>query len=220
MDDNLISPNEKHCAKKPKLHPADEYFANILEKNLNKGRNVEKKVEEDEDKLFCLSLYNEMKKVPESMRLKLKIDIYNLILEKQSAEGQQVGQMSNQHFNPYQSTLVRNQAPSSYYHQSSASHTGYTQYGYTSISHGSRPNQTPVLPPTPSPGYSTSGNCDPRSYSRGNYSQDYSASNVANQTLVLPRTPSPGSVLSPTPSSAYSTTDNSQESEIELFPLQ
>lgn len=76
-----------HQRKKLKLHPADEYFAKIIEKSLNQ-RNVAEKKEDDEDKSFCLSLVKEIKKVPEAMRLKTKIEIYNLILKNQSVSTQ------------------------------------------------------------------------------------------------------------------------------------
>lgn len=69
--------------KKIKLHPSDEHFANLIEKNLNR-RNIVKKIEDDEDKLICLSLVKKIKKVPEAMRLKIKIEIYNIILKNQS----------------------------------------------------------------------------------------------------------------------------------------
>lgn len=38
----------------------------------------------DEDHLFCLSLVNEIKKIPEDKRLKAKIDIYNIISQYQN----------------------------------------------------------------------------------------------------------------------------------------
>lgn len=78
------SPNDiRPKGKKIKLNPADEMFANILEKSLAQ-KNEPKTQEEDEDKLFCLSLYKEIKKVPESRRLKTKIEIYDLILKNQN----------------------------------------------------------------------------------------------------------------------------------------
>jgi len=61
--------------KKLKLNPTDEHFANLLEKSLAQ-KQVPEKQEDDEDKLFCLSLLKDIKKVPENKRLKLKIDIY------------------------------------------------------------------------------------------------------------------------------------------------
>lgn len=57
------NPNQQQQRKKIKLHPTDEHFANIIEKSLNHRNNSEKR-EEDEDKLFCMSLYKEIKKVP------------------------------------------------------------------------------------------------------------------------------------------------------------
>ncbi|XP_050527873.1 uncharacterized protein LOC126897967, partial [Daktulosphaira vitifoliae] len=77
--------NYQQQRKKIKLHPADEHFANVIEKSLS-SRSIPEKNEEDEDKLFCLSLYKEIKKVPEAMRLKTKIEIYNLILQKQTVQ--------------------------------------------------------------------------------------------------------------------------------------
>lgn len=61
------------------VNPIIEYIANVFEKHLA----VNKKEETDEDKLFCLSLVNEIKKVTETRRLKLKVEIYNLIIQNQ-----------------------------------------------------------------------------------------------------------------------------------------
>lgn len=61
------------------VNPAIEYIANVIGKSL-----VENKEEEtDADKLFCSSLLNEIKKVPETRRLKLKVKMYDLILKNQ-----------------------------------------------------------------------------------------------------------------------------------------
>ncbi|XP_060864621.1 uncharacterized protein LOC132940846 [Metopolophium dirhodum] len=78
------SPNniQYRSTKKLKLSPADEHFANLLERSIAQ-KQVPEKHEDDEDKLFCLSLLKNIKKVPETKRLKLKIDIYNLILQNQ-----------------------------------------------------------------------------------------------------------------------------------------
>jgi len=56
---------------KIKLHPADEHFANILEKSMAQRYVPKQKNKDDEDKLLCLSLVKEIKKVPEYKRLKL-----------------------------------------------------------------------------------------------------------------------------------------------------
>lgn len=72
------SPNDiRPKGKKIKLNPADEMFANLLKKSL--AQKSEPKTQE-EYILFCLALYKEIKKVPESERLKIKIEIYDLIL--------------------------------------------------------------------------------------------------------------------------------------------
>lgn len=99
--------------KKLKLNPADEHFANILERSLAQ-KQVPEKQEEDEDKLFCLSLWKEIKKVPESKRLKLKIDIYNLILQNQTIS-----------------------SPSTY-HSNHQYNIGYPNYGYTTSPYDTR----------------------------------------------------------------------------------
>jgi len=91
-EDSSRTPNEEGSFKIPnqqrkkiKLHPIDERFANIIEKSLNQ-RNIIEKKENDEDKLFCLSLIKEIIKIPEAMRLKTKIEIYHLILRNQSIQ--------------------------------------------------------------------------------------------------------------------------------------
>ncbi|XP_072375515.1 uncharacterized protein [Diabrotica undecimpunctata] len=81
---------ERQKTKKLKLHPADQHFANILEKSLAQRQVPDKQDEQDEDKLFCLSLFKEIKKIPENKRLKTKIDIYNLILQKQTPEPEKI----------------------------------------------------------------------------------------------------------------------------------
>ncbi|XP_042884795.1 uncharacterized protein LOC122261317 [Penaeus japonicus] len=66
--------------KKMKLNPGDLHIANILERSLL-ARQIE---ENDEDKLFCLSLYKEMKKVPEKIRLMTKIELLNVLHRAQT----------------------------------------------------------------------------------------------------------------------------------------
>lgn len=112
--------NQQQQRKKIKLPPADEHFANIIEKSLNNRNNYEKK-EDDEDKLFCMSLYNEIKKVPEAMRLKTKIDIYNLILQKQTIQQTQ---------SPSLTVLSPTNHPSTSFVQPLPRPLGYPQYTY------------------------------------------------------------------------------------------
>lgn len=89
QSNNIKRPNEDK-ANKIKFDPTDEYFIKILEKNSEIKKSMENKLDElDEDKLYCLTLSRELKKVPEKKRLKLKIEIYNLILYNQNSEVEQ-----------------------------------------------------------------------------------------------------------------------------------
>jgi len=112
--------------KKIKLHPADEHFANIIEKSLNHRNTIEKK-EDDEDKLFCLSLYKEIKKVPDAMRLKTKIEIYNLLLKNQSIQT---------HPQPSSTDISKSNHVSTSYSQQNMQRYAYPQYD--------RPNYTTI----------------------------------------------------------------------------
>ncbi|XP_049782528.1 uncharacterized protein LOC126184203 [Schistocerca cancellata] len=66
--------------KKIKLNPVDNHFSDILNKSilLREQRETEKN-NEDEDKLFCLSLYKELKKVPEHGKIRTKIQLLETI---------------------------------------------------------------------------------------------------------------------------------------------
>lgn len=192
VDDSIKSPKQKQSAKRIKLHPADEYFANIIEKNLNRTEIVQKKKkeEEDEDKLFCLSLYREIKKVPESMRLKLKIDIYNLILQKQSTQLQPLEPISKNY--PVETPSSRNYPVTSYRQQNNTNmpHSAYSQYGY---------NTNPY---------------DNHSYSQKNNIHP-PCTNVQNEAVMVVSVPAP----SPSLSSPFTNENSQDSSEIDLFDL-
>lgn len=113
-NETFKTPNEnQHTSKKKlKLNPADEHFDNILERSLAQ-KQVPEKQEDDEDKLYCLSLLKDIKKVPETKRLKLKIDIYNLILQNQT-----ISPPSRYHSLMYSQQYMQ-------------SNSGYPNYGYT-----------------------------------------------------------------------------------------
>ncbi|XP_027229943.2 uncharacterized protein [Penaeus vannamei] len=83
--------------KKLKLNPADKHFADILERNLLERRKEEEN-RNDDDRLFCLSLYKELKKVPENLRLMTKIEVLNVIHRAQtSATSRLMRQVNNPH---------------------------------------------------------------------------------------------------------------------------
>ncbi|GBP79043.1 hypothetical protein EVAR_59960_1 [Eumeta japonica] len=106
-----------------------------------KKKNLEKKEEDDEDKLFCLSLVKEIKKVSENRRLKLKIEMYNLLERYQSAEVQPFEEINY----PSTSYSLQQQPRSSFrspqYRDSMrySARESSTQYGYTTSSYASPP---------------------------------------------------------------------------------
>ncbi|GBP77296.1 hypothetical protein EVAR_31728_1 [Eumeta japonica] len=143
INSNVKSSTEHLPRKKCKLNPADEHFANILERSIDaRNKNVtEKKEEDDEDKLFCLSLVKEIKKVSENRRLKLKIEMYNLLERYQSAEVQPFEKINY----PSTSYSLQQQPRSSFrspqYRDSLrySARESSTQYGYTTSSYASPP---------------------------------------------------------------------------------
>lgn len=74
-NENLVSPPiEQDGASKRKLK-----FNDVA----NQRKEDEQLNDEDDDKLFCLSLSKELKKVPENQQLSTKIEIMNLIKKSQ-----------------------------------------------------------------------------------------------------------------------------------------
>lgn len=146
--------------KKQKISSADERFASILEQSLaQKNVSHPKEDDDDEDKLFCLSLVKEIKKIPEYRRLQTKIAIYNLILQNQNVlQGPQHQTFENQYYrNPvpkrrnYLSQEQRNQASvedfQHYQSQQSSVPNNLAHYGYTTAM-GSPVTHTPSPAPT------------------------------------------------------------------------
>lgn len=68
--------------KRKSLDSVEKQFVEILNKSISL-REKSHKNEEDEDKLFCLSLYKELKKVPEHGRIGTKIKLLETIQKAQ-----------------------------------------------------------------------------------------------------------------------------------------
>ncbi|KAG8299794.1 hypothetical protein J6590_092312 [Homalodisca vitripennis] len=51
--------------KRPKMNPVDKHFSDILTKSISLRESQTLPESDDEDKLFCLSLYKELKRVPQ-----------------------------------------------------------------------------------------------------------------------------------------------------------
>lgn len=143
--------NYKQQIKRIKLHPADEHFANIIEKSLS-SRNIPEKKEEDEDKLFCLSLYKEVKKVPEAMRLKTKIEIYNLILQKQAVQQTHLPSFIDSPQSYHASSFVQPITRPQYPQYSNTNNQNKVPTNYMTVPNEMRqPYQNMEPPGTPSP---------------------------------------------------------------------
>lgn len=149
--------------KKQKISSADERFASILEQSLAQKNVSHPKEDDDEDKLFCLSLVKEIKKIPECRRLHTKIAIYNLILQNQNVlQGIQHQTFENQNYrNPvpqrrnYLSQEKRNQVSvedfqyHDYRSQQFRVPNNSTHYGYTTATEPLSPvTHTPSPAPT------------------------------------------------------------------------
>ncbi|KAF9405813.1 hypothetical protein HW555_013595 [Spodoptera exigua] len=98
---DLMPPPKDHIEstrKKQKMNAVDKQIIDILQKSVNtKQQNeTERLIKEDDDKLFCMSLYSELKKVPENQRLTTKIELLNVLKEAQNYH-QPLPPHTNQH---------------------------------------------------------------------------------------------------------------------------
>lgn len=88
--------------KKLKLNPVDKQFVDILNKTIARREKQEEEIaNQDEDKLFCLSLYKELRKVPEHARIRTKIQILEVIQRAQDFYNPHM-QTEAQGYHPYQ----------------------------------------------------------------------------------------------------------------------
>lgn len=75
--------------KRKKTQVPEEKLAVLIEKSIESRQNFQTELQEnsitkqDDDKLFCLSLYKELKKVPENRRLATKIELLQVIQKGQ-----------------------------------------------------------------------------------------------------------------------------------------
>lgn len=74
--------------KKLKMNPVDKHYIDILTKSVAlREQREEEKFKEDDDKLFCMSLYKEFKKIPEHGRIRTKIQLLEVIQRAQDFYG-------------------------------------------------------------------------------------------------------------------------------------
>ncbi|XP_046684656.1 uncharacterized protein LOC124370416 [Homalodisca vitripennis] len=81
--------------KRPKMNPVDKHFSDIF------GESQTLPESDDEDKLFCLSLYKELKRVPQHVRIRTKIQLLEVIQRAQDIHTQPQAYAPTPHNPPY-----------------------------------------------------------------------------------------------------------------------
>ncbi|KAG8260333.1 hypothetical protein J6590_099264 [Homalodisca vitripennis] len=112
--------------KNIKLNPADKHFSDIIQKSIamREQREVAKS-NEDDDKLFCLSLYKKLKKIPEHGRIRTKIQLLETLQRAQDfysptptnelpRPAQYHLQHQNQHYLPMSNIQYENETSRAY----------------------------------------------------------------------------------------------------------
>ncbi|KAF5273354.1 hypothetical protein FQR65_LT17172 [Abscondita terminalis] len=90
LNPNATEATEIRPPKRKKSQVPEEKMAVLIEKSIESRKNFQNELQEnsitkqDDDKLFCLSLYKELKKVPENRRLATKIELLQVIQKGQS----------------------------------------------------------------------------------------------------------------------------------------
>lgn len=87
--------------KRPKMNPVDKHFSDILTKSISLRESQTLPESDDEDKLFCLSLYKELKKVPQHVRIRTKIQLLEVIQRAQEIHTQPQAYAPTPHNPPY-----------------------------------------------------------------------------------------------------------------------
>ncbi|KAG5865543.1 hypothetical protein JTB14_009252 [Gonioctena quinquepunctata] len=84
--EDVMRPPRSQARKKKKINAADEEFLSTIKTNLAPGNQPQtsNQMESDDDKLFCLSLHEELLKVPEENRLQTKIELMKVIQAQQA----------------------------------------------------------------------------------------------------------------------------------------
>ncbi|XP_072947672.1 uncharacterized protein [Epargyreus clarus] len=89
LNANATAATEIRPPKRKKTQVPEEKLAVLIEKSIESRQNFQNELQEnsitkqDDDKLFCLSLYKELKKVPENKRLATKIELLQVIQKGQ-----------------------------------------------------------------------------------------------------------------------------------------
>lgn len=84
------------------MNPIDKQFEDILNKSVALREQWQTEIpKEDDDKLFCMSLYKELKKVPEHGRIRTKIQLLEVIQRAQDFYSPSHSHPASQNYHSY-----------------------------------------------------------------------------------------------------------------------
>lgn len=103
-EENFAEPREIHPVtkkKKKNVNASEERLTDLLEKSIqSRDKFQQETASQDEDKLFCLSLYKELTKVPEQKRLATKIELLQVLQKAQTLPASTVRLVSQPQHSP------------------------------------------------------------------------------------------------------------------------
>lgn len=166
-EDVMRPPPTSGPSKKKKISAADAEFLSIIQKNVLSGNQSRPCIteENDDDKLFCLSLHKELLKVPESNRLETKIALLHVLQNGQQGLSQTPSPTTTRpgYMTPNDHTQYSTQTPISHHSTPSFQSTFPNRYFNTIVqreqgdyySNNSRYNPTPPSVSSNLAGYTT-----------------------------------------------------------------
>ncbi|XP_031329921.1 uncharacterized protein LOC116160916 [Photinus pyralis] len=102
-EEDFVEPRDiRPVSKKKKtLNSSEERLTDLLERSIQtRDKFQHETVSQDEDKLFCLSLYKELKNVPEQKRLATKIELLQVLQKAQTLPGNTIRLISQSQHSP------------------------------------------------------------------------------------------------------------------------
>lgn len=129
QNEETLPSNTSWAPKRNKKNNSDDLIGRELVGALN--RNLERKsVEDDEDRLFFLSLVKEFKKIPEHMQLQSKLDILKVIKDAQIFNYSNIDYPRPNFYRGYQTSHYSGNSPYSHRTNFSEVGRGNTHHGY------------------------------------------------------------------------------------------
>lgn len=144
QNEETLPSNTSWAPKRSKKNNSDDLIGRELVGALN--RNLERKsVEDDEDRLFFLSLVKEFKKIPEHMQMQSKLDILKVIKDAQIFNYSNIDYPRPNSYRGYQTSHYSGNSPYSHRTNFSEVGRGNTHHGYQTAQYsGSNVYMQPV----------------------------------------------------------------------------